>query len=197
MHQKTSSQPLFFAGADGCYYIENYAADKDLKKLGHQTVLKPLTAPGLQGLRFSKCWLAGWYGIVCWLNGSLYMYTCIYIYIHTEYIYMYIYIEYIYIWIYLDIFNGLYMLFTGPFSSNVGSPITQLIGDDASGWSICMQDDMRIYLLYSFFGSFWCFYVFFKDFSGFPCSCSLFIHQRCSRLAWDIYECHRCLPGLY
>ncbi|CAL1150913.1 unnamed protein product, partial [Cladocopium goreaui] len=30
---------------DGCYYIENYAADKDLKKLGHQTVLKPLTDP--------------------------------------------------------------------------------------------------------------------------------------------------------
>eukprot|EP00435_Cladocopium_sp_Y103_P009334 s2336_g2.t1 len=30
---------------DGCYYIENYAADKELKKLGHQTVLKPLTDP--------------------------------------------------------------------------------------------------------------------------------------------------------
>ena len=90
------SATFFFAGAEGCYYIENYAADKDLKKLGHQTVLKPLTAPGLQGLRFSKCWLTGWYGIECWLNGSLYMYTCIYIYIHTEYIYICIYIEYTY-----------------------------------------------------------------------------------------------------
>ena len=29
---------------DGCYYIDNYAADKELKKLGHQTVIKPLTA---------------------------------------------------------------------------------------------------------------------------------------------------------
>eukprot|EP00438_Fugacium_kawagutii_P028817 Skav222873 [mRNA] locus=scaffold2201:451342:460034:- [translate_table: standard] len=33
---------------DGCYFIENYAADKELKKLGHQTIIKPLTAPRLR-----------------------------------------------------------------------------------------------------------------------------------------------------
>mmetsp|Transcript_51700 Transcript_51700/g.63295 ORF Transcript_51700/g.63295 Transcript_51700/m.63295 type:complete len:306 (+) Transcript_51700:52-969(+) len=30
---------------DGCYYIEQYAADKELKKLGHKTILKPTTDP--------------------------------------------------------------------------------------------------------------------------------------------------------
>jgi len=30
---------------DGCYYIDNYAADKDLKSLGHRTIVKPLTDP--------------------------------------------------------------------------------------------------------------------------------------------------------
>ena len=30
---------------DGCYYLENYGADKDLKTLGHQTIIKCLTDP--------------------------------------------------------------------------------------------------------------------------------------------------------